>query len=482
MAGIEQEILDLYLGAFGVERQEVGDGFRGFGDGPGPAALEQLRARLGEARAARRALLQRLLWRAGRRGAQRQADPSVAAGEVLGALVLAELHGESERQEVLAALPGHLAAALACAGDGPLGAGSRAFGAQAASLAAGLLLARGAQPELAEAGDVLGIAFMACEHFVRGLDAMAETPGAEPMGAHPYADLLLAESGARLLPKEIAEAAFTAMHAELREAHRIARLIAPGEDLYAVVQGIGEDAPEHEGELAEAYRAARDAVAAAVADDFPAASAPLEIALAPAHLHGLLPLTAYLPRSASDPAGTVLVSQALGPMQSAHARARTYLAMAHDGLPGSHLLFCAAGEDKLRRLLLSPFAAQGWALYAARFAAGRMGSEKVQLVAALDGAQRAARAFADAALHAQIAPRAQILEVLANALGLPEPLAEGELQAVARQPGSGALPWWLAQDIADRVRRAQDGGATLRAAHEAVLAGGALPQMEEASA
>ncbi|MDA8347030.1 MAG: DUF885 family protein [Thermaerobacter sp.] len=482
MAEIEQEILRLYLSAFGVERQEAGQGFEGFGEGPMPEEIERLQQRLGEAPAARRALLSRLLWRAERRGAQRAVDPSVAAGEALGAMVLAELHGDAERAAVLQSVPAHLGAAISGAQGRPLRGVARSFAAQAASLAAGLLLARDANPERAEEGDPLALGFMACEHFVRGLDALGEAPLEQPMGAHPYADFLYAESGVPLLPKEVAEAAMTAMQAELREARRIARQIAPGEDLFEVVEGIGEDAPENEAELLDVYRAARDGVAAAVAGDFPAAQAALEISLAPAQLHGLLPLTAYLPPSQSDPAGTVLLSQALGPMQSAHARARTYLAMAHDGIPGSHLLFSAAKGDTLRRLLLSPFAAQGWALYAARYAAERLGSEKILLIAALDAAQRAARAFADAALHAGIAPRAQILAALSDALSLPEALAEAELHALSHQPGSGALPWWLAVDIGERVRRDVEGGSTARAAHEAILAGGALPPVQEASA
>ncbi len=476
MIGIEQDSLDLFLGAFGVERQEAGLGFQGFGENPAPGEIARLMARIEEAPGARRALVRRLLARAERRAQLRAGDLASAGGEVLGALVLGELHGDAERTAVLAALPGHLALALRGARGQGIDPQARSFGAQASSLAAGLLLARGANPELAEEGDPLAAGFMACEHFVGGLDRLPTAEEPAPMGPHPYADLLLAESGQSIIPKDLAEAALTAMQAELREAQTIARRIAPGEDIFDVVAGIGEDAPEGEAELLAAYRTAQEEVRAAVGDDFPAAETRLDIALAPSQLHGLLPLTAYLPPSREDAAGTVLLSQALGPMKSAHARARTYLAIAHDGVPGSHLLFAATGSDTLRRLLLSPFAAQGWAIYAARYAAGRLGSQKVLLIAALDAAQRAARAFADAALHAGIAARREITGQLSEALSLPEAMAEAELLAVARQPGGAALPWWIAGDIAQRVRQEVARGATPRAAHARVLSEGALAQ------
>ncbi len=482
MAEIEEEVLRCYLGAFGVERQEAGEAFQGFGEGPDPGEISRLQARISEAPAARRALLSRLLGRARMRGEERAKNPAEAAGEVLAALVQAELRGDAERQAVLEATPPYLSAVLRRARGGTLSQGTRSFGVQAASLAAGLLLARGADAELAEQGDLLGRGFLACEHFVRGLDELQAAPQEGPMGAHPYADLLLAEAGARVYPKELAEAAMTALLAEMREARRIARQISPGEDLFEVVAGIGEDAPENEAELLEAYREARAAVEAAVAADFPAPQAKLEIALAPAQLHGLLPFTAYLPPSAADPAGTVILSQALGPMTSAHARARTLLACAHDGVPGSHLLFAAAQGDRLRRLLLSPYAAQGWALYGARYAAERLGSEKVSLIAALDSARRAGRAFADVALHAGLAAREDVQRILSDALSLPEGMAEAEVQGVARQPGYAALPWWLAQDIADRVRGAVAAGGRLKDVHAQILAQGALGGQEEASA
>lgn len=463
-----------YLAAFPAVRQELGLPFAGFGP-EGEAALakrleeaESWLAEIGPGqgrRLARRALRQ-----------AREAGGAALAEGVLTALVQCELRDEGQ-DEVWRAIPPALAGAV------PAGEDPRALeqAVRAAALAAGLLLAVGAKPELSDQGEPRAQAFMALEHYVRRLDAARGAARAQaPMGAHALHDLMQDELGLYLRPKELAEEALVRLEAELLEAARLAREIAPGRDIAEILEEMGEDSPESPAELMAAYQEAQRQVLEVAGGDFPSASPP-EWQVGPAQLHGLLPLAAYVPGAGAGGFGRMLVFAGQGPMRAMHMRSRLVLTAAQGGLPGSHLLFSRLGPgDALSRIMLSPYVAPGWSQYAAGYVAERLPRPKVRLLAALDAAQRAARAFADVALHAGLAEESRILDLLGRSQGLPEEFRRAELAAIWRQPLSGAGPFWLEQAIAGEVRQRIAGGETPAAAHARILARGGLPEEVDA--
>ena len=462
-----------YLDAFPAVRQELGLSFGGFGPRGGPerdrrrSEAREWAAKIGEGpgmRLARRAL--------------RQADDAQSAAlaeSVLTALMQSELR-ESDREEVWRSIPPALAGEVAPGQD------PRAIdqASRAAALAAGLLIAIGARPELSEEGDEKARAFMALEHFVRRLDAARATAQiASPMGPHALHERMWDEFGRYIVPKELAEAALMRLEAELLEAGRIAREIRPGRDIAEILADMSEDCPEGPQELMAAYEAAQAELLEAVGGDFPAVESP-EWRLGPAHLHGLLPLAAYV-MGGGKYKGRMLVFAGQGPMQAMHMRSRLVLTTAMGGLPGSHLLFSLAGRgDIVQRILLSPYTAPGWSQYAVGYVAERLNRPKVMLLHALDAAQRAARAFADVALHAELADEQRILELLGRSQGLPEEFQRAELAAIWRQPLSGAGPFWLAEELAREVRGRVAAGESPAAAHQRILDRGGMPEEMEA--
>ncbi len=462
-----------YLEAFPAVRQELGLPFQGFG----PRSAPDLERRQAEAREWAGKIGEGPGMRLARRALRQAADggPASLAEAVLTALVQSELRDES-REEVWRAIPDALAGAI-----GP-GQDPRALdqAARAAALAAGLLIAVGAKPEESEAGEPKARAFMALEHYVRALDgARAGAALAGPMGPHAFHELMGDELGRYIVPKELAEAALVRLEAELMEVSRLGREIAPGRDIAEILEDMGEDCPEGPQELMAAYEDAQAEVLRAVGGDFPQAPGP-EWQPGPAHLHGLVPLTAYVPGGGAR-GGRMLVFAGQGPMQVMHMRSRLVLTTAQGGLPGSHLLFSSVGtEDLTRRIVLSPYVALGWSQYAAGYVAERLERPKVRLLQALDAAQRAARAFADVALHAGLAEERRILELLGRPQGLPEEFQQAELAAIWRQPLLGAGPFWLEQAIAEEVRRRVAGGESPAAAHARILGRGGLPEEVEA--
>ncbi len=459
-----------YLGAFPAVRQELGLPFQGFGP-LDAAALDRRRA---EAADWAREIGEGPGWRLARRAVRGAGDLASLAEAVLTALIQSELRAE-DREAVWRAIPEALAGPVAARQD-PQALDQAA---RAAALAAGLLLAVGAKPEESEEGEPRARAFMALEHYVRGLDAArGGAAPREPMGPHALHDLMRDELGLYLAPKEMAEQAAVRMEAELLEAGRLAREIAPGRDLGDILADMAEDRPESPQEIMAAYEEALLQVAAAVGQDFPAVPPP-GLAPGPAQLHGLLPLAAYVPGGPGG--GRLLVFAPQGPMQAMHMRSRLPLTVAGAGAPGSHLLFSSLRpDDLLARIMLSPCVAPGWSHYAEGYLAERLGRPKVRLLAALDASQRAARAFADVALHAGLADERRILEVLGRPQGLPEEFRRAELDAIRRRPLSAAGPFALAQAIAGEVRGRVAAGEAPLAAHARILARGGLPGEVEA--
>jgi len=456
-----------YLGAFPAVRGELGLGFAGFGPA-GPQARAARREEAAERLAALEggdALALRLARRAVR---EAESGPDDLLEAVLAAAIAAELRGEG-LDRVLEAVPAALAEWPPAGPSDPCRLDAAG---EVAALLAGLLVPVGEAPGPARE------ARRALEGFLERCDAAR--PPAEPrapLGAHGLHDLMASELGAYLVPRELAEQAFEAMEAELRRARALAREIAPGVPLEELAGDLGEDRPETPGEIVRAYRDAQEEVLAALGEDMPPGRPGLAWRVGPPQLQGLLPLAAYRPPDLQGDGAEILLFPARGPLAAAHARSRLPLTAASLGYPGSHLLFSALPPgDLLRRLALSPHAVRGWSAYAAALAAERLGDPKVALQQALSAAQAAARAFADAALHAGLAGEGRIAEAIARPLGLPEALAQAELAELRRRPLSGIAPFWAPQAIARAVRDLCEGGRTLREAHEAILAGGGSPE------
>ena len=469
MGDWQQDLADWYLAAFPAVRQELGLPFGGFGPQDAEARARRSAAAEQWAAAAQAEGAVRLARRALREA--HDTSSAALAESVLTALVQSELHGTG-REAVLAAIPQALGGAIA-QGQDPRDIDQAA---RAAALAAGLLLAIGAKPEQSASGEPKAMAFMAFEHHVRALDlARDSAAGRAPLGAHALHDLWRDEIGAYLVPKELAEAALVRMDSELHEAVRLAREIAPGSDLPDLLADLGEDCPDGPQELMAAYAEAQAEVLAAVGGDFPEVAA-ARLEPGPSHLHGLLPLAAYVPSGLAGGRGRLLVFSGQGPMRAMHMRSRIALTVAQAGLPGSHLLFSSLPEgDTALRILVSPHFATGWSSYAQAYVAERLQRPKVRLVQALDAAQQAARAFADLALHAGLAPEERILEVLGRPQGLPEELRRAELQAIWRSPLSYAAPWWLEQAIRGDVREMLRAGLGPVEAHRRILLRGGAP-------
>ena len=466
----QQELVDWYLAAFPAVRQELGLPFGGFGPQGAEALAQRLAAAERWADAARAGDAMRLARRALHEA--QDTNSAALAESVLTALLQSELQGTG-REEVLAAIPQALAGPAA-AGQDPRELDQAA---RAAALAAGLLIAIGAKPEESASGEPKAMAFMALEHHVRALDLRRDAAAVRaPMGAHALHDLWRDELGSYLVPKELAEAALVRMDAERHEAVRLAREIAPGTDMPDLLAELGEDCPDGPQELMAAYDETQAELIEAVGGDFPEVAAP-RLEPGPSHLHGLLPLAAYVPPGLAGGRGRLLVFAGQGPMRAMHMRSRLALTVAQAGVPGSHLLFSSLPKGATAlRILVSPHIATGWSSYAQAYVAERLQRPKVRLVQALDAAQRAARAFADLALHAGLAPEERILEVLGRPQGLPEELQRAELQAIWRRPLSGAGPWWLEQAIRDDVREMRRSGLGPAQAHGRILLRGGMPQ------
>lgn len=489
-AGERSPVLDWLLRTRPLSALDLGLGFRGFHRFGRTAAEEEAR----EATALLSVLpgtsddpaerrLRLLLSRAVRRvGAPLHGpeDPAAPVEDALLALIGCDLRegAESDRGQVLQALPaflGEAAAELAQAHP------PRAFlemGIQLGSAAAGLLLARG---DL-EADGVLAArpASEAFSRYVEALSAMRSRATGDPSaGAAHLGAVLRAEAGTGRDPHRLMHLAEADLGEAFAQAQDAAQELSPGADWGEVLAGLGEDHPDDAAGLPGAYGDALHRVREAAQGVFPDAPVrPLSVRLAPAHLSHLVPFVGYLPPGlAEGSAGALLVAPAPGQLQEVHCRRRLPLHAAREGVPGNHLVHSVRGSSLAFRLALSPCFGQAWAEYAAERVAECIPDPGVHLLAALARARRAALAAADLGLQSGVRDPERVLRELSETLGLTGPAADHQFTQVARRPGESASVWWLARRILEETRARTAGGAPLPEAHRAVLV--AWPFAEE---
>jgi len=156
----------------------------------------------------------------------------------------------------------------------------------------------------------------------------------------------------------------------------------------------------------------------------------------------------------------------------------------HEAIPGHHLQVALSFEMQdtpfFRRII--PFTAfiEGWALYAERLALeqGFHPTRMDRLGALVAENFRAVRLVVDTGIHAKRWTRAQAIETMLAATGMPETDVVAEVERYIVTPGQ-ACAYKIGQleilRLRERAQQALGPGFDLRAFHDVVLGQGALP-------
>ncbi|MGI9076300.1 MAG: DUF885 domain-containing protein [Gemmatimonadaceae bacterium] len=150
---------------------------------------------------------------------------------------------------------------------------------------------------------------------------------------------------------------------------RVANEISPGSHWRDVATRLREDAPASDAIVAEyrdAMRSARKFVVDRALVKVPPGD--LHVTPTPDFLRSLIPIAAYIGPGAYDleQTGTFFVTTPQAwEVRRLHGRAELAITALHEGVPGHHLQFLTANRlsRPVRRILCTPLAQEGWALY-----------------------------------------------------------------------------------------------------------------------
>lgn len=274
------------------------------------------------------------------------------------------------------------------------------------------------------------------------------------------------------------------------EAHsmleRISAEIEAGSDWRDVLARLKADVPECTGALDEyegALRASRDFTVShglmRVTD------APIDVVPTPGFLRTMIPFAAYQGPGAFEEGqrGRFFVTLPeeceAGKVECRSERPSTVL---HEGVPGHHQQITVANRlpGVMRRVLATPAAREGWALYCESLMAeeGFLSSPGERLFHAHHLLWRALRVILDVKLHTKGMPVAEAAQLLREELGFTPAAAAAEVARYCAYPTYQLCYAVGRRDILqlrEDARRARGSGFSLAAFHDELLGYGGLP-------
>jgi hypothetical protein len=272
----------------------------------------------------------------------------------------------------------------------------------------------------------------------------------------------------------------------IAELELIAAEIDPSARWQEIAARLRADIPSPEDAL-EAYREAMDAARHFTISRklMPVPDAELAVVPTPDFLRPLIPLAAYQGPGAFDPVQRGLFLVTLpegGESWTAHCRAELPSTALHEGIPGHHLQIAIGNRlaSVPRRVLSTPAAREGWALYCESLMAemGFLDSAEERFFQAHNLLWRAVRVILDVSLHTKGMSMQEAASRLCEELGFDEHIAEAEAKRYCAYPTYQLCYAVGRRDILklrEDLRKARSEEFSLSRFHEELLQYGALP-------
>jgi uncharacterized protein (DUF885 family) len=272
----------------------------------------------------------------------------------------------------------------------------------------------------------------------------------------------------------------------IAELERLAAELRPNTPWRDVVRMLREDTPTRETAIDEyrgAMRAAHEFTLERGLVTVP--DGELVVAPTPDFLRALIPFAAYQGPAAfdGDGRGTFFVTLPhLGEPWRLHCRAELPSTALHEGVPGHHLQIVTASclPRPVRRVLSSPAAQEGWALYCENLMAeqGFISDPAERFFQVHHLLWRALRVILDVSLHTKGMTVDKAAALLHSELSLEESAARAEAVRYCAFPTYQLCYALGRRDILrlrDDARAARGAMFSLRTFHDELLAYGALP-------
>lgn len=272
----------------------------------------------------------------------------------------------------------------------------------------------------------------------------------------------------------------------IAELEQIAAEIDPGAHWKEIAARLRTDMPSPDSALDE-YRAAMDAARNFTISRqlMPVPAATLDVVPTPAFLRPLIPLAAYQGPGAFDPVQRGLFLVTLpenGESWRSHCRAELPSTALHEGIPGHHLQMSIGNTlpSVPRRVLSTPAAREGWALYCELLMAemGFLDSAGERFFQAHNLLWRALRVLLDISLHTKGMSMEEAAGCLRDELGFETHIAEAEAKRYCAYPTYQLCYAVGRRDILalrEDLRKARAEEFSLAKFHEELLQYGSLP-------
>ena len=272
----------------------------------------------------------------------------------------------------------------------------------------------------------------------------------------------------------------------IAELERLAKVLRPDASWRDLVRELREDTPTRESALEEYRRAMRAAHEFTVDRDLVTVpDGELVVTPTPEFLRALIPFAAYQGPAAfdGDSRGTFFVTLPRpGEPWRLHCRSELPSTALHEGVPGHHLQIVTASRlpRVVRRVLASPAAQEGWALYCENLMAeqGFISDPAVHFFQVHHLLWRALRVILDVSLHTKGLSVDKAAALLRDELALEEGPARAEAVRYCAFPTYQLCYALGRRDILrlrDDARQARGAAFSLRAFHDELLTYGALP-------
>jgi uncharacterized protein (DUF885 family) len=270
------------------------------------------------------------------------------------------------------------------------------------------------------------------------------------------------------------------------ELERLSAQLHPGKPWRDVARMLREDTPTRETALDEYRRAMREAHEFTAKEGLVTVpDGELIVAPTPEFLRAMVPFAAYQgpPAFEGDSRGTFFVTLPLpGEPWRLHCRAELPSTALHEGVPGHHLQIVTANRlrSTVRRVLSSPIAQEGWALYCENLMAeqGFIRDPAARFFQTHHLLWRALRVILDVSLHTKGMTVDKATHILRDELSLEESAARAEAVRYCAFPTYQLCYAVGRRDILrlrDDARAARGSSFSLRTFHDELLAYGALP-------
>jgi uncharacterized protein (DUF885 family) len=272
----------------------------------------------------------------------------------------------------------------------------------------------------------------------------------------------------------------------IAELETIAKEIEPGVPWQEIAAQLRTDIPSPDSALEE-YREAMEAARyfTISRDLMPVPDTTLDVVPTPDFLRPLIPLAAYQGPGAFDPVQRGLFLVTLpehGESWRSHCRAELPSTALHEGIPGHHLQMSIGNRlpSVPRRVLSTPAAREGWALYCESLMAemGFLDSAAERFFQAHHLLWRAIRVILDVSLHTKGMSMEEAAARLRDELGFEPHVAEAEAKRYCAYPTYQLCYAVGRRDILalrEDLRKARTDEFSLSTFHEELLQYGALP-------